>query len=302
MITKELQKQIIEALAQRRENFEGSDARFSVAMGINNAQYSRIKRGDTDRVLSDAAWISLARRLNVSPAGAPAWKAAQTPVWLSVTAQLEACQMGSLSAILCDAAGIGKTYTAVKYAETHKHVAYIDCSRHKDKNDFVREIARCYGLGHTSRYRDVFEDLVFYLKTIPAPLVIFDEAGDLNYSAFIEIKALWNATEHACGYYMMGADGLAARIQRSIDCKKVGYTEIFSRFGNRYTKVIPPEKQDGDRLLMQNAAIIIRENIQLFTKRYGDTPDINRIIRQSIGDDGRPSLRRIFTEACKNNL
>jgi len=39
-----------------------------------------------------------------------------------------------------------------------------------------------------------YEDLVFYLKTLPYPLIIFDEAGDLQYDAFLEIKALWNAT------------------------------------------------------------------------------------------------------------
>ena len=63
------------------------------------------------------------------------------------------------------------------------------------------------------RYSDVYEDLVAYLRTIDTPLVILDEAGDLQYEAFLELKALWNATERCCAWYMMGADGLKGEDQ-----------------------------------------------------------------------------------------
>ncbi|KAA6312859.1 hypothetical protein EZS27_036275, partial [termite gut metagenome] len=99
--------------------------------------------------------------------------------------------------------------------------------------------AKEFGVGCTGRYADVYEDLSYYLKTLPTPMIILDEAGDLDYAAFLEIKALWNATEMCCGFYMMGADGLKEKIRRSIAGKKVGYTELFSRFGKRYGKAVP---------------------------------------------------------------
>lgn len=34
------------------------------------------------------------------------------------------------------------------------------------------------------RYGDVYEDLVAYLRTIDTPLIVLDEAGDLQYEAF----------------------------------------------------------------------------------------------------------------------
>ena len=94
-------------------------------------------------------------------------------------------------------------------------------------------------MGGTGKYSEVYEDLVFYLKTLPTPLIILDEAGDLQHDAFLEVKALWNATDMVCGYYMMGADGLQNKMRRSIDNHKVGYTELFSRFGKQYGKVVP---------------------------------------------------------------
>jgi len=292
MITNELKTKIIEKLAQSRELFSGSDAKFSISIGINNAQYSRIKNGDTDRVLSEAQWVSIARRLGISLTDVPEWKTANTPVFQFITAQLQACQEKSISAILCDLSDIGKTYTAKRYAESHRNVVFADCSQVKSKQKLIRFIAKEFGVGSTGKYADVYEDLVFYLKTLPTPLIILDEAGDLTYDAFLEIKALWNATELSCGWYMMGADGLKEKIRRAINCKKVGYTEIFSRFGKRYGKVIPVAKEESEKMLQTSAAMIIKANCV-------DGTDINRLLKGTLGDDDVPSLRRIYKELTK---
>ena len=228
-----MKKKVLAAMAAARENFAGSDAKFAVSLGINSAQYSRVKNGETERVLSDQNWISLARHLGVNLNDAPEWKTAATPVFQFITAQLEMCQKNSMSAMLCDLSDIGKTYTAQHYAKTHRNAVYVDCSQVKSKTRLIRTIAKSFGVGSTGRFTDVYEDLVYYLKTLPDPLVILDEAGDLYYEAFLEIKAMWNATDGVCGWYMMGADGLKAKIQRAIENKKVGYTELFSRFGKR---------------------------------------------------------------------
>jgi len=292
MITQELKQRILEKLAQSREMFSGSDAKFSVSIGINNAQYSRIKNGDTEKVLSEAQWISIARRLGVNLIDVPEWKTANTPVFQFITAQLQACQEKSMSAILCDLSDIGKTYTAKRYAESHRNVVFVDCSQVKSKQKLIRFIAKQFGVGSSGRYSDVYEDLVFYLKTLPTPLIILDEAGDLSYDAFLEIKALWNATELSCGWYMMGADGLKEKIRRAIDGKKVGYTEIFSRFGKRYGKVVPVAKEESEKMLQASAAMIIRANADEGT-------DVSRLLKGTLGEDNIPSLRRIYKELTK---
>ena len=53
MMTNEMKKKVLAALAVARDNFAGSDAKFAVSLGINSAQYSRVKNGETERVLSD---------------------------------------------------------------------------------------------------------------------------------------------------------------------------------------------------------------------------------------------------------
>ena len=279
-------------MAAARENFAGSDAKFAVSLGINSAQYSRVKNGETERVLSDQNWISLARHLGVNLNDAPEWKTAATPVFQFITAQLEMCQKNSMSAMLCDLSDIGKTYTAQHYAKTHRNAVYVDCSQVKSKTRLIRTIAKSFGVGSTGRFTDVYEDLVYYLKTLPDPLVILDEAGDLYYEAFLEIKAMWNATDGVCGWYMMGADGLKAKIQRAIENKKVGYTELFSRFGKRYGTVIPIEASERLQVTQATAMMIIKANCKEGT-------DTGAVLRRTLGDDGMPSLRRIYKELMK---
>lgn len=291
-VNDEMKARIIEAMKNARDNFGGSDAKFATSLSINAAQYSRVMRGDMEKVLSDEKWINIARILGVGIGTQTDWKTANTPVFQFITTQLEKCQEESLSALLCDMSDIGKTYAALHYQRNHKNVVYVDCSQVKSKQKLIRKIAKSFGVGSTGRYDDVYEDLVFYLKQLPTPLVILDEAGDLHYEAFLEIKALWNATERACGYYMMGADGLRQKIRRAIDNKKVGYTEIFSRFGRKYIQCVPDNTEKRESFLQQTAAMIIKANCKEGT-------DVQKVLRSACDEYGVPSLRRINKELSK---
>lgn len=279
---------IIEKMSQMRKNY-ASNAKHARVLGINSAQYSRINNGEFEGVLSEAKWISLARLLNVQLGNKQSWKTVKTETYNYIYNQLQACQNRSISAILCDIAGIGKTHTAKQYALENKNAVYIDCSQVKSKQKLIRKIAREFGVIYTGRYADVYEDLVFYLKQIPNPLIILDEAGDLDYPAFLELKALWNATEYDCGWYMMGADGLREKITRQKNLKKVGYTEIFDRYGNDYKRVSPDGKESLKEFLLNQIAQVSKANeskitaVQMYARTKG-------------------SLRKVRTEIEKQRL
>jgi len=287
MITETLKQTIVKELGKRRVNFTGSDAKFALSLGINTAQYSQIKNGKTERILSNANWISLARILELSVTNEAKWNTADTPVFKFVSGQLKFCQDHAASRLLCDVADIGKSYTAKVYVRSNTDAVYIDCSQVKSKQKLVRAIAKEFGVGYAGKYSEVYADLVFYLKSLPAPLIILDEAGDLDYGAFLELKALWNALERTCGWYMMGADGLKAKIQRSIDNKKVGYTELFSRYGSRYQRATPDGAADSTDFKQAHAAMIIKAN--------APEADVRKMI---VATDC--SLRRIYDEIKKS--
>lgn len=286
MITTEVKKSILEAISYNRSNYP-SDAKHAASLGITTSVYSAVKNGQTDKVLSDANWISIARKLGVSLRGEIEWKAAKTATFQFITAQLEFSQQSSLSGILCDIPNIGKTFTARYYVKSHKNAVYVDCSQVKTKLKLIRKIASEFGVDSKGRYTDVYDDLVYYLRGIECPLIILDEAGDLQYEAFLELKALWNATERCCAWYMMGADGLKEKINRSIECKKVGYTEMLSRYGDRYSKVTPDDGKERDQFLKEQARVVAKVNAPA-------DADIAQIVRKSGG-----GLRRVYTEIEK---
>ena len=286
MITTDIKNKILTAIKSNRANYP-SDAKHAASLGITTSVYSAVKNGQTDRVLSEANWISIARKLGVSLRGEIEWKVAKTPTFMFITAQLEACQSSGISAIMCDLPNIGKTFTARHYVKTHPNAIYIDCSQVKTKLKLVRKIAAEFGVDSKGRYADVYEDLVFYLRSIDSPLIILDEAGDLQYEAFLELKALWNATERCCAWYMMGADGLKEKINRSIECKKVGYTEMLSRYGDRYSKVTPDDSKERTKFLIEQARIVAKLNAP-------EGIDAGEIARKTGG-----GLRRVYTEIEK---
>lgn len=286
MITSENKKRILDAIASNRANYP-SDAKHAASLGITTSVYSSVKNGQTEKVLSEANWITIARRLGVSLRGEMEWKVARTATFEYITAQLEFCQNSGLSAILCDLPNIGKTFTARYYVKSHRNAVYVDCSQVKTKLKLVRRIAGEFGVDSKGRYNDVYDDLVYYLRSIETPLIILDEAGDLQYEAFLELKALWNATERCCAWYMMGADGLKEKINRSIECRKVGYTEMLSRYGDRYSKVTPDDGKERERFLNEQARVVAKVNAPEGT-------DIAQIVRKSGG-----GLRRVYTEIEK---
>lgn len=286
MITTDNKERILAAVKADRERYP-SDAKHAAALGISASVYNMLKKGQMEKALSEANWIGIARRLNVSLRDEIVWKGARTETYKYISAQLEACQERSLSVILCDLPNIGKTFTARWYVQEHRNAVYVDCSQVKTKRAMVRKIAHEFGVDVTGKYQDAYEDLVYYLRSMDRPLVILDEAGDLQYEAFLELKALWNATEMCCGWYMMGADGLRAKITRNVEGQKVGYAELFSRYGGKYSRVSPEDSQEREQFLKEQARVVAKVNAP-------EGADVAAIVRKSGG-----GLRRVYTEIEK---
>lgn len=274
-LSTEARQKIAAALLQNRKNFDGSDAQYSLSFDINKSVFNRIKNGETEQLMNDKKWISTARRLGVQLGDEPEWLPAHTAVFEYLISQMTICKAESLSGMYCDVTEVGKTFAGKYMAANTKNTIYIDCSQYKSKQKLVRAIAQGFGLEHSGKYAEVFSDLAYYLRVVYKPLIILDEAGDLEYSAFLELKALWNAAEYLCGWYMMGADGLEQKINRGRDNKKVGFAENFSRFGSKYNRLTPRQEEERLEFWKEEACKIIEANAPAGT-------DIQTLINRSI--------------------
>lgn len=282
----EIRKRILDAIKLDRVNYPGNN-KHAIALGINTSVYGYIGSDKTEGKIGDALLLSVARRLGVPIRRETPWQVAETPVYIYITEQLELCQRSSLSGLLCDIPNIGKTFTAKVYVKSHPNAIYVDCGQVKTKMRMIRFIAKEFGLNGNGRYADVYDDLVYYLKSIEFPLIILDEAGDMNAETFLELKALWNATDRTCGWYMMGANGLKAKIQRNRNSDTLGYEEMFSRYGDNYNRVTPEDEKTRNQFLKAQATIVAKVNAP-------KGANINQIVNLSEG-----KLRRVYTEIEK---
>lgn len=287
-LTTEFKLRIVEAIESNSFKYKSNRAQ-AVSLELNPAQFSRILKHDLDKVLSDSKWLKIARKYNVSAnPNELKWQTAKTEVYNYIYTQLELCQDMGVSGIFCDVADIGKSFTAKDYVSRHRNAIYVDCSQSKSRTSFLKSIAREFGIDHIGRLSEIRKDLIQYMKAMTKPLIILDEAGDLDYPAFLEIKALWNATEYSCGWYMMGADGLKQKIERNRTLQKVGFSEIFSRLGNRYQRVTPVEEKERKKFLSNQAVAVARAN------QSAQRPAV--IASKALG-----SLRRVRIEVIKEH-
>ncbi|MCX8018907.1 MAG: ATP-binding protein [Chitinophagaceae bacterium] len=281
-LTSEFKKKVLEALMAQRANYDGSDAAFSKTIGINQAVFSQLKNGKTEGLVKDSQWLNWARELGIS-LHEREWNIARTAVLNVIEQEVKFCKRYAKSRICVDECGIGKTFTAKYLSRTLKNCFYVDASQCKSKQHFVRTLAKTLGVDHTGKYNEVKANLKYYIKMLPSPVIIVDEAGDLEYPALLELKELWNATDGACGWYLMGADGLRAKIERGIANKKVGFRELFSRFSEKFTSIVPADRQEKLAFYRQLITDVLSANmankaqLEKIVKRCLTTDEIGHI-------------------------
>jgi len=290
IVATEMKPRIVKALLDQRQNFDGTDGQFAKQFGINVSVFSRLKTEDKyDGLLREAQWVNIARELDV-PLNERKWNMARTEVFTMIEETVAFCQAHAKSFILVDDCGIGKTFSAKYLARTRKNLFYIDARQCGTKNEFTRALAKAIGVDETGKLVNIRANIKYALKMLPNPCVIIDEAGALDDKAAMMLIELWNATEKACGWYLMGADGLRAKMERNISNKKVGWAELFSRFNERYDSVVPRER--NERIAFYEKLIT-----DVLTVNMKDKSQLKSIVRKCLtNDSGRISgLRRAET-------
>jgi DNA transposition AAA+ family ATPase len=266
-----IHKEIIEDFNRKvKDDRSYTQARHAISLEINPSIHSRLVKGEKDRLMSESEWKRVGMSLGIEKNGIK-WIPAITETSIHITTQLEECQNNSLCGIFVDKKGIGKTYAAKTYTLQHANAALVDCSINKTKSELIREIAKKFGFTHTGRLKDVRRNLIDNIFSLRDPLLILDEAGDLQYAAFVEIKSLINETEGYLGVYIMGANGLREKIRRNIDAEKVGYEEIFDRLGDSFQSLTLGKNAAEVALFdRQQAMAVLKAQLPKISKKDGE--------------------------------
>lgn len=271
-----------------------SRAKYATSIGITSSDFSNIEGGKwrkNDQLIGVQKWLRLAHRVGYQFSAAQKWVTAPTVTYRAITRQLELCQAEGMCAIFCDQAGIGKTHAAKEYCGTHPNAFYIQGGGSPRKTAFVRAMAQAVGLNpDKSTIEELIEDTVTYLKALNNPVIVIDEAGDLHNMTYLLLKRLYNELEFACGIYLVGASGLRKRIDGAIRNHTNGFEEVFSRFGSRYTTVLPADPHQRKEMLKEEMVLVASTN------GLGDKEVLNRILSRDC------DLRTIRREVMKRRI
>lgn len=208
---------------------------------FDKAVLPQIKKveGRNYSAINEISWLILARHYNVL--NQSAWNTARTKAYIKIQAQLGACQKYGIWQVLCDRAGIGKSYAAVEYARAGKNVFYVDCSEFPSKGDFISCLAGQFGLEKTGSYNKLWREVTNELLLLDSPLLILDEFGDCADAVVTLMKGLYNKANAGdrimLGCYFMGADNLQKNLIDGRRTKKPSYAEFWSRFNEKVTNL-----------------------------------------------------------------
>ena len=158
-VTPEYKEKVIKAMMNAREKYSGSDAQFSMVLGINKAVYSQIKKtGSCDGLLSDAKLLNVGRKLDVQ-AKERDWKFARTEVFTRIEEEITFCKEFSKSRIFVDRCAIGKTFSAKVLSKKLENCFYVDASQAKTERAFARLLAQTIGADTTGTIADVKDSI-----------------------------------------------------------------------------------------------------------------------------------------------
>lgn len=252
-ITKEIKDKVVFNLFIEQRRLSVSQAEFARRVALRHgikfdkSVLSQIKFPD-DRnysVIKDSSWLTLARYYRCMED--QVWETVDTKAYLSVQAHLKKCQEYGIWQVLCDRAGIGKSYAAREYERKNTNVIYVDCSEYSTKSDFVKHLGGVFGLARTGSIDHLWREVTDELLLLYKPLLILDEFGDCAEAVISLMKGLYNkanlGNQMALGCYFIGADNLQKRLEEGRRMSKRSYAEFWSRFNSRITHLNYDRKQ-----------------------------------------------------------
>lgn len=268
-----------------------SRAKFAVSIGITSSDFSNIERDkwkENERLLSLQKWLRLAHKVGYEFSARQRWVTAETATYRAIKAQLEMCRSEGLNAMLCDEAGWGKSHAAKEYCAVTPNAFYVNGGHNATKVAFISALAKSVGINpDKSTTEETLNDIITYLKALSNPIIIIDEGGDLHNHTYMLLKRLYNELEFACGMYILGARGLEKRINSGIRNRTNGFEEVYSRFGSRFTTIIPPDPKQRIDFLRAEATLVAERN------GLTDPQKLNRILSRDF------DLRTIRREVLK---
>lgn len=205
------------------------------------------------------------------------WNVAQTDNLKEVYYYCHSAQEQSLAICISDHAGKGKSNGFKYYDRTNTGVIHLECKASWSKKSFLKNLLIVMGIAPVGTTEEMLETFNVKIKQMDRPLLILDQADKMKDPQLDLFMEFYNDHEGHLGIILSGVKALEKRIDKGVQKDKIGYAEIFSRFGSKYINMHPVGPKDVAAICEANGV----EDEDLITTIY-DTcgGDLRRVRRE----------------------
>ncbi len=223
--------------------------------GISTSTISQVRNNHWE-LLSDRLWYHIARQVGFFTGE---WQAADTSSYLLLRILFSDAQHYGMTYGIAIGKGLGKTFTAARYAQENSNTYYIESNEQMNRKSFMTLLMKEANMSYRSGVPEMMQYFADNIEQKEEPLLIIDDAHKLKDRVLHLLVLLSNSLAGKAGMIMMGDDTLRTRIIDGVRLKKVGYDEIYKSIGRRFITLNSPGPRDVE--LVCNANGLYHEDV-----------------------------------------
>jgi len=253
---------------------KGSQNKAANSLEVSPALLSQIMNENWD-LISEDMWRNISAKIGFNKTNR---EIVTTTDFQMITALLNDAQENANVFAVVGSAGSGKTVALKQYAADNKNAFLVCCNEFWNRKLFLCEIMRVMGKdpsGYT--VGELMSEVVRYLKSAEAPVLILDEADKLTDQVLYFFITLYNMLEDHCGIVMVATNYLQKRIEKGVKTNRKGHNEIYSRIGRKFIQLRGVGYTDVVQICTANGLTDQKQIKTVFDDCEGD---LRRVIRK----------------------
>lgn len=247
----------------------------AVKVGVSAATINHMINNKWD-LIKDEIWNKAQSTLKIDLN----WNHAETSNYNDLTKLLEATQNRSLSISIAMKEGRSKSHTYRRFDRLNKNVIYVECKNYWTKKQYVKALLTASGLSAEGTVGELIETFISHVGRLSSPIVIIDQADKLKDPQLDLFMDFYNELEGRCAFVVSGVPALKKRIMMGVQRDKIGYREIFSRFGRTFISLEDLKLKDVEAVCVANGIDDADKIVEFYNTCEGDMRRVRRLIER----------------------
>lgn len=253
-----------------------SQQKVAIKSGVSAATINHIINKKWELIKSDI-WYKVQSALKIELN----WIHAETSNYKNFMQLLAGAQANSLSIAISMKEGRSKSHSYKRYERQHENVFLVECKNYWTKKTFVQALLASAGLSAEGTVGEMIEYLIDNIRQKHLPILIIDQFDKLKDPQKDLYMDFYNELEGHCAFVLSGVPAFKKNILKGVQRDKIGYREMYSRFGRTF--IAFPELSLDDVSAVCNANGVSNEDmiVEIFNSCDGDMRRVRRLIERA---------------------